>query len=62
MRKYIDLESDKYQSKGLEEELLLETTYFKVSLPSVMNNNEEKIINNKLAKVGKSINIEDKLT
>jgi hypothetical protein len=63
MRKHVDLESDKYQSKGLEEELPLETTYFEVSLPSVMNNNDEKIINgDKPIEVGKSINIEEKLT
>jgi hypothetical protein len=42
--KYVDLESTKYQSKGLEEELPLEMTYFEVNLPNVMNNNEEKII------------------
>jgi hypothetical protein len=44
IRKYVDLESTKYQSKGLEEELPLEMTYFEVNLPNVMNNNEEKII------------------
>ncbi len=32
--KYVDLELDKYQSKGLEEELPLDMTYFKVGLPS----------------------------
>jgi hypothetical protein len=38
-------------------------TYFNVSLPSVMNNNEDNIINNdKPIEVGKSINIEDKST
>jgi hypothetical protein len=63
MQKYVDLELDKYQSKGLEEELPLEMTYFEVGLPSVMNNNEDKIIkSDKPTKVGKSINIEDKLT
>jgi hypothetical protein len=44
IRKYVDLESTKYQSKGLEEELPLEMTYFEVNLPNVMSNNEEKII------------------
>jgi hypothetical protein len=38
-------------------------TYSKVGLPSVMSNNEDKIINNdKPTKVGKSINIENKST
>jgi MarR-like DNA-binding transcriptional regulator SgrR of sgrS sRNA len=47
----------------LGKELPLEMTYSEVSLPSVMNNNEEKIINgDKPTKVGKSINIEEKLT
>jgi hypothetical protein len=36
MGKYVDLELDKYHSKGLEEELPLETTYSKVNLPNVM--------------------------
>ncbi len=44
IRKYVDLESTKYQSKGLEEELPLEMTYFEVNLPNVMSNNEEIII------------------
>jgi hypothetical protein len=39
----------------------LETTYFEVGLPSVMSNNEEKIIKSyKPIEFGKSINIEDK--
>jgi hypothetical protein len=42
---YVDLKLDKYHSKGLKEELPLETTYFEVSLPNVMSNNEDKIIN-----------------
>ncbi len=42
--KSIDLDLNKYQSKGLEEELPLEMTYFEVKLPSVMSNNEEIII------------------
>jgi len=47
----------------LEEELPLEMTYFEVDLPSVMSNNEEKIINSdKPTKVEKSTNIEDKST
>jgi len=63
MWKYVDLELNKYQSKGLEEELPLEMTYFEVDLPSVMSNNEEKIINSdKPTKVEKSTNIEDKST
>ncbi len=54
---------DKYQSKGLGEELPLEMTYSEVSLPSVMNNNEDKIINgDKPTKVRNSINTEEKLT
>jgi hypothetical protein len=53
MHKHVDLESNKGQSKGLEEELPLKTTYFEVSLASVMNNNNEKIINgDKPTKVG----------
>ncbi len=60
MQKYVD---DKYQLKGLEEELPLETTYFEVDQPSVMNNNEDKIINSdKPTEVGELINIENKLT
>jgi hypothetical protein len=63
MRKYVNVELDKYQSKGLEKELPLETTYFEVGFPSVMNNNEDKIINNdKPIEVGKSTNIENKST
>jgi hypothetical protein len=47
----------------LEEEIPLETTYYEINLPSVMNNNEDKIINSdKPTKVGKSINIKDKFT
>jgi hypothetical protein len=38
MWKYVDLELDKYLSKGLEEKLPLETTNSQVSLPSVNNN------------------------
>jgi hypothetical protein len=45
MGKYVDLKLNKYHSKGLEEELPLETTYSEVSLPNVMSNNEDKIIN-----------------
>lgn len=38
-------------------------TYFEVSLPSVMSNNEDKIINSdKPIEVGKSINIENNFT
>jgi hypothetical protein len=63
MRKYVNLKSNKYQSKGLEEKLLLETIYSEVGLPNVMSNNENKIINSdKLIKVGKSINMINKST
>jgi hypothetical protein len=63
MRKYVNLKSNKYQSKGLEEELPLEMTYSEVGLPIVMNNTEDKITNNdKPTEVGKSINIRDKST
>ncbi len=63
MWKYVNLQLNKYQSKGLEEELPLETIYFEVSLPSFISNNEDKIINgDKSIEVGKSINIEKKST
>lgn len=57
IRKYVDLESNKYQSKGWEEELPLEMTYFEVNLPNVMSNNEEKIIRgDEPIYIGKSFN------
>jgi hypothetical protein len=62
MQKYVHLESDKHQSKGLEK-LPLEMTYFEVGLPSVVSNNEDKIMNDdKPTKVKKSINTKEKLT
>ncbi len=40
MQKYVNLESNMYQSKGLEE-VPLETTQFEVDLLGIMSNNEE---------------------